>query len=125
MKTCLLLVSILFTVPTFAQNDTITKKPMPFAAITPEQAFKNSVANNSFRLYIIGGMVSAIREREVAFAKKYNISFHDFGCVVPANLSFYQSYNQLVFEHLTTTFGTEWRKEVSPNVIGISKHNGI
>lgn len=121
MKIYLFLLGLLFTVPTFAQDDTIVTKPKPFAKVSPEKAFKTSVANNSIRLYIISGKVPARREREAAFAKKYHITYHDLGRVVPVNLSFYHSYNQLVFAHLTRTFGEEWRKEISRTVIGIDK----
>ena len=124
MKKYLLVFSLFFALPMVPQKNEINC-PKPLHAMTSEDKFNSDVRNNTLNVYIVGGMVSVIREREVAFAKKYNVRFHDFGCVVPANLSFYDTYNQFVFKHLTNTFGPEWLKEINPNVIGITKYKEI
>lgn len=121
MKTYLLLLSLLFAAPIWSQDKRINC-PKPFRAVTAEEKFKNDVARNSVTLYIIGGIVSAVREKELAFAKKYNIAFHDFGCVVPGNLDYFDRYNRCVFEHLTQIYGVGWLKEINPNVVGINKY---
>lgn len=124
----LILILLFVTISAMGQTDTTTvakNQKVPFKEVTPENAFKASVKHNTIRIYILGGIASAVREKELEFAKKYNVTFHDFGCVAPVNLSFYEAYNQLVFQHLTTTFGTEWLKEINPKVIGISKYKEI
>ncbi len=123
MKNALLILTILFGITASAQTDTIAKtKTEILPEITPENAFKNDAAKNMIKVYIIGGIVSAIGKKELEFAKKYTITFHDFGCLVPVDIMFYKEYNQLAFEHLTQGFGKSWLEEINPNVIGISKY---
>ena len=54
-------------------------------------------------------------------AKKYNIQFHDFGCIAPTNFKEYETKNAVVFEYLNKTFCKLWQKEIKPNVLGFEK----
>lgn len=69
-------------------------------------------------IYLLGGIVSAITEKEISFSKKYNIEFHDFGCIHPENIAEYEQLNWKVFDYLKATFGRKWRKEINPNTLG-------
>ena len=79
------------------------------------------VNQNTKTIYILGGIASVITKEDLAFAKIYNLRFHDFGCLAPANFEFYESKNALVFEDLNQTFGKQWQKDMKPNVMGFDK----
>lgn len=57
----------------------------------------------------------------MAFAKKYNLEFHDFGCIAPINFKEYETKNELVFEYLNKTFGKQWQNEIKPSAFGLEK----
>jgi len=86
-----------------------------------KQMFENDVQKKSVRLYLLGGLVSVLRENDKPFQEKYKITYHDFGCVVPANLDLYIAYNQLVFASLEQNFKDDWKKEVNKNTLGFRK----
>ena len=79
------------------------------------------VNQNTKTIYVLGGIMSVITKEDLAFAKKYNLRFHDFGCLAPANFEFYEDKNALVFEDLNQTFGKQWQKDMKPNVMGFDK----
>ena len=87
----------------------------------PNKKFENDLKNESLHSYVQGGIVSVIRSEDKTFEKKYHVTYHDFGCVIPPNLHVYIQYNKLVFKHLTTKFGEDWQKEVSKSAIGFSE----
>ena len=60
-------------------------------------------------------------KEDLVFAKKYNIHFHDFGCIAPTNFKEYETKNQLVFEYLNKTYGKQWQKEIKQSVMGFEK----
>jgi hypothetical protein len=72
-------------------------------------------------IYLLGGIVSAITQKEIDFAKKYNIAFHDFGCLAPTNLNDYEKLNFKTFELLNIQFGPKWQEDIKPTVLGFSK----
>ncbi len=86
-----------------------------------KQMFENDVEKKSIKLYLLGGLVSVLRENDKPFQEKYKINYHDFGCVVPANLDLYIAYNQLVFAHLERDFKDDWKAEVNKNTLGFRK----
>ncbi len=87
----------------------------------PNKKFENDLRNESLHIYVQGGIVSVIRPEDKTFEKKHNITYHDFGCVIPPNLHVYIQYNKLVFKHLTAKFGADWQKEVNKSAIGFSE----
>jgi hypothetical protein len=105
----LIIISFLFTLASQAQekkqNDTI----------------KIEINSNTKTIYVLGGIASVITKEDLAFAKKYNIQFHDFGCIAPTNFKKYETKNALVFEYLNKTFGTQWQKEIKSSVLGFEK----
>lgn len=111
MKSRILLLVILFTASNHFSND----------------LKKNIKLNDTFliqksnKIYLLGGIISAITQKEIDFAKKYNIVFHDFGCVPPTNLAFYESENQNVFNLLNLKFGIKWQNEINENTLGFKK----
>ncbi len=105
-----LLVLMLFSSTTFAQKRTETQ-------ITE----KTTVVKMKPVIYILGGIVSAIGQKEYDFAKKYNVAFHDFGCLAPANLEKYEELNGKIFELLNIQFGPKWHTEINPNTLGFAK----
>ena len=84
----------------------------------PNKKFENDLKNESLRIYVQGGIVSVIRPEDKTFGTKYNITYHDFGCVIPPDLHVYIQYNKLVFQHLTAKFGEDWQKQVNKSAIG-------
>ena len=72
-------------------------------------------------LYVLGGIVPVIGQKEYDFAKKYNVAFHDFGCLAPTNLEKYEELNDTNFELLNIQFGPKWQTEINPNTLGFTK----
>ena len=72
-------------------------------------------------LYIIGGIAATITEEDLAFAKKYNIQYHDFGCLAPINFKEYEAINTKLFEKLNAEFGENWQKEIKSSAMGFEK----
>lgn len=79
------------------------------------------INSNTKTIYVLGGIASVITKEDLAFAKKYNIKFHDFGCIAPSNFKEYEAKNALVFDFLNANFGKQWQKEIKPNVLGFEK----
>ena len=77
--------------------------------------------SNTKTIYVLGGIASVITKEDLAFAKKYNIQFHDFGCIAPTNFKEYETKNELVFEYLNKTYGKQWQKEIKQSVMGFEK----
>ena len=82
---------------------------------------KIEINSNTKTIYVLGGIASVITKEELAFAKKYNVKFHDFGCIAPTNFEEYETKNELVFEYLNKTYGNQWQKEIKPSVMGFEK----
>lgn len=82
---------------------------------------ENRDANAPKKIYILGGWASVITEKEIEFSKKYNIQFHDFGCIHPENTEEYEQLNWLTFNYLNETFGEKWQQEINPNTLGFQK----
>lgn len=109
MKFKLIIITLLFCLTLQAQekkqNDTI----------------KIEINSNTKTIYVLGGIASVLTKEDLAFAKKYNIQFHDFGCIAPTNFEEYETKNELVFEFLNKTYGSQWQKEIKPSVLGFDK----
>lgn len=82
---------------------------------------KIEINSNTKTIYVLGGIASVITKDDLAFAKKYNILFHDFGCIAPTNFKEYETKNELVFEYLNKTYGKQWQKEIKQSVMGFEK----
>lgn len=82
---------------------------------------KIEINSNKKTIYVLGGIASVITKEDLAFAKKYNIQFHDFGCIAPTNFEEYEVKNELVFEYLNKTYGKQWQKDIKANVLGFEK----
>ena len=82
---------------------------------------KIEINSNTKTIYVLGGIASVITKEDLAFAKKYNIQFHDFGCIAPTNFEEYEAKNELVFEYLNKNYGNQWQKEIKPSVLGFEK----
>ena len=82
---------------------------------------KIEINSNTKTIYVLGGIASVITKEDLAFAKKYNIQFHDFGCIAPTNFKEFETKNELVFEYLNKTYGKQWQKEIKQSVMGFEK----
>lgn len=58
---------------------------------------KIEINSNTKTIYVLGGIASVITKIDLAFAKKYNVRFHDFGCIAPENFEEYEVKNTLIF----------------------------
>lgn len=85
------------------------------------EIIKIEINSNTKTIYVLGGIASVITKEDLAFAKKYNIQFHDFGCIAPTNFEEYEAKNALVFEYLNKSYGNQWQKEIKPSVMGFEK----
>jgi hypothetical protein len=68
-------------------------------------------------LLLIGGIAPTIIATDPIFEKKYGIYFFEFGCTGPEN-EIIIAYNRIIFEHLSSTKGKKWIKDVRDDVIG-------
>jgi len=102
---CFFTASIVLQAQEKKQNDTI----------------KIEINSNTKTIYLLGGIASVITKEDLDFAKKYNIQFHDFGCIAPTNFEEYEVKNELVFEFLNKNYGKQWQKEIKPSVLGFEK----
>ena len=89
-------------------------------AISAKMNFEESLKTNSLIIYLRGGIVSAITNEDKKFEKLYGIKYHDFGCVLPENLTYYESYNHFVFNYLKEKFGNDWKKSINKNAFGVN-----
>lgn len=111
------LLSILFSIATFGQqeqSESCTKN----LVISAKMNFEEDLKNNSMVIYLKGGIVSVITKDDQKFEKLYSIKYHDFGCVMPENFTYYESYNHNVFNYLKEKHGNEWKKTVNKNAFG-------
>jgi hypothetical protein len=86
-----------------------------------KENIKIEINSNTKTIYVLGGIASVITKEDLAFAKKYNIQFHDFGCIAPTNFKEYETKNELVFEYLNKIYGKQWQKEIKQSVMGFEK----
>lgn len=123
MKNIILILILLISANNFAQTTPVatTKDKTNDAYILDlqrvEKAFKSDVKRGTLKLYVMGGIVSAIKDVDREFEQLYKIQYHDFGCLVPANLDYYERYNNLVFEYLDQNFGDDWMVTLNPSVL--------
>jgi hypothetical protein len=72
-------------------------------------------------IYLLGGIAASLTKEDMEFAKKYGITFHDFGCIAPVNFEEYESKNAQVFDWLNETYRTDWQKEMKTTALGFEK----
>lgn len=121
MKKYIFTLMLLFAIAnTYAQDKqhNTQQKNMAFETISPEKKFERNLAKNSFTIYTLGGLKPDNLNASRAFQEKYSVTYHDFGCLAPGNLEFYQKYNLLVYQHLSTKWGSEWETGIKDNAIG-------
>jgi hypothetical protein len=112
MKTFITLLFVLaFSTGTYAQE----KK------ITAQEKFKTDLKNNTVSLYVLSGIVSKATPADEGFQKKFDVKYHDFGCVVPMDADFYEEYNKLVFTHLKKRFTKKWEKDIRKDAMGFDE----
>lgn len=87
--------------------------------ISAKMNFENDLKNNSMVIHLKGGIVSVISKDDLKFEKLYGIKYHDFGCVMPENFTYYESYNHYVFNYLKEKYGNDWKKLVNKNAFGL------
>ena len=80
------------------------------------------IENEVFILYTSAGMTPR-SEKEAKkmkkFQKKYQIEYHNFGCVAP-NYNCVKNYNSQVFKYLRIKYGKRWMKKLDKYVIGFA-----
>ncbi len=70
------------------------------------------------QLLLISGFAGKYYPGDLNFAKKYKISFHDFGCIANKEECML-AYNQTIFHYLDITYGSGWRKEIRQDIYGL------
>lgn len=83
------------------------------------EKFSADLTNNQLKLYVMGGIAAVITKKDKEFAQKSGFTYHDFGCVAPSDLSYYERYNHLVLDHFKSNLKAGWHEEVILNTIGL------
>jgi len=86
--------------------------------ISAKMNFEEDLKKGKITIYLQGGIVSVIKNEDHQFEQSYGIAYHDFGCVVPGDFKYYQSYNHYAFEYLKEKYGTDWQKKMNSNAFG-------
>ncbi|MBB6240241.1 hypothetical protein HDC90_004909 [Pedobacter sp. AK013] len=74
--------------------------------------------NGRVKFLIQGGFAPVYYKGQELFEKKYNITYYEFGCVMPSDISI-KHYNKVVASFMDKKYGKGWRKEVRRDVQGI------
>lgn len=120
MKTLAIVAFSLLSVICYAQNaPTGETKSITFRTISPEDKFQSDLKRNAFTIYTLGGLMPSNYDTDKAFQEKYNVNYHDFGCIAPPDMKFYITYNKLVFDYLKEKWGTEWQNDIKDNAMGL------
>ena len=85
-----------------------------------EKMAELDIRNETPFLLLAGGISPTIISTDPQFEKEYGIYFYEFGCTGPEN-EIMIAYNKLIFEHLNSTKGKKWTKEVRDDVIGFNE----
>lgn len=124
MKTIVLVAFMMLNGISYSQETANNDKPktVVFAKIkTPEEKFAGDVSNGAIRIYTVGGLKPHDPAVTAAFQEKFGVTYHDFGCIAPGNMSYYYKYNVLVFQYLRETWGNDWQTHIKDNTIGLYK----
>ncbi|MBT2560631.1 hypothetical protein J7E50_07270 [Pedobacter sp. ISL-68] len=78
----------------------------------------DDLKNGRVKFLIQGGFAPVYYKGQEIFEKKYNISYYEFGCVMPSDISI-KHYNKVVAAFMDRKFGKDWRKEVRKDIQGI------
>lgn len=114
-----ILLMILVSSVSFGQSEEKTKCTKHLA-ISAKTNFENDLKDNSITIYLRGGIVSVIKDEDLLFQKKYNINYHDSGCVAVGDFDYYKMYNHQVFAYLSKNFGEDWKRELNANAFGLN-----
>jgi len=79
---------------------------------------KMDIGRKQIKFLLRGGIVSTHVKGQEVFEEKFGITYADFGCIMPVNLSI-ADYNKTIASYLDQRYGKSWRKEVRKDVIGI------
>ena len=85
-----------------------------------KQKALTDIKSGKARLLVQGGIAAVYYPTDKSFRETYKIRYELFGCVAPATINCLEEYNQVVFEHLQSTYGDKWKNEVRKDVIGLS-----
>lgn len=120
MKKYIYIITLLISSLSFgqAQNEIGCSKYLAMSAVTN---FEQDLKDNNITIYLQGGIVSVIKNEDLVFQKKYDINYHDSGCVAMGDFDYYKLYNHQVFAYLSKKFGEDWKKEVNPSAFGLIK----
>jgi len=89
-------------------------------AISAKMNFDESLKNNSFVIYLKGGIVSVITNEDRKFEKSYAVKYRDFGCVMPEDPTYYENYNRYVFNYLKEKYGSDCMNLINKNAFGLN-----
>lgn len=101
-----------------SQNENYKKNENLISSYNKQGALKD-IEKRDVKLLLPGGIVGSPElPNDSIFEEKYNLTFISQGCV-----RFYEEneteYNSEIFKYLDKKYGTDWRKEVRTDVIGL------
>jgi len=119
---------LLATLNVYSQKDTtenstiVTEKELKKLLMqTSKDKFESDLKSKKLTIYLLGGIVPVIKEKDLEFEKHYKINYQDFGCTAPMNFEFYEHYNLLVFDFLSKEYGNDWIASANKNAFGLKK----
>lgn len=120
------IIAIVFTLVLFSgySQQSSAGETMPTkgcTANTPVRKFMKDLKSNSLTIYTIGGLKPPNHKVDEEFQTKFRITYHDFGCIAPLTIDFFEEYNLLVFHYLTKQHGNSWEKDIKDNAMGFYK----
>jgi hypothetical protein len=114
MVTKLVLISLVLFV---AAVRPVTGQPAKPCSGYNESVAQQDIADGKPRLLLQGGMAPVRRAGDAAVEKQFNVAYHDFGCVRPAEDRCLKEYSQVVFAYLDKKYGKAWRTQVRKDVL--------
>lgn len=81
---------------------------------------ESDIENGILILLLASGIAPYTTVADADFAKKFNITFYDYGCIQPSEICM-EKYNWKIFKYLTEKYGGKWQKEIRDDVVGFEK----
>lgn len=117
MVTKLVLMSLVFFM---AAARPVTGQPVKPCSGYNELVAQQDIADGKPKLLLQGGIAPVRRAGDAAVEKQFNVLYHDFGCVRPADDRCLKAYSQVVFAYLDKKYGKSWRTQVRKDVLHLT-----
>jgi hypothetical protein len=86
-----------------------------------EETAIQDIKNGKPKLLIYEGQVRFENSNQHLYEKKFGVEYYFLKKYNAPPKECVSEYNQVIFKHLSTKFGNEWKKEIRKDVVGIEK----